>query len=39
LTQKFDKTPLGWAPVKAICDFVHNHISFGYEHARNSRTA
>ena len=25
--------------VQAICDFVHEHIAFGYEHARASRTA
>ena len=25
--------------VQAICDFVHNHITFGYEHARVSKTA
>jgi transglutaminase-like putative cysteine protease len=35
----FGKTPLGWARVQAICDFVHHHIAFGYEHARASRTA
>ena len=35
----FGQTPLGWARVQAICDFVHNHISFGYEHARETRTA
>ncbi len=35
----FGKTPLGWARVQAICDFVHQHIAFGYEHARASRTA
>ena len=35
----FGRTPLGWARVQAICDFVHNHISFGYEHARDTRTA
>jgi transglutaminase-like putative cysteine protease len=35
----FGKTPLGWGRVQAICDFVHRHISFGYEHARASRTA
>ena len=27
------------AASQAICDFVHDHITFGYEHARNSRTA
>jgi transglutaminase-like putative cysteine protease len=31
--------PPGWARVQAICDFVHNHIKFGYEHARATKTA
>ena len=35
----FGKTPPGWARVQAICDFVHNHIAFGYEHARATQTA
>ncbi len=35
----FDQSPLGWGRVQAICDFVHNHITFGYEHARATRTA
>ena len=35
----FEKTPPGWARVQAICDFVHAHITFGYEHARSTRTA
>ena len=35
----FGTTPLGWARVQAICDFVHNHITFGYEHARATKTA
>lgn len=29
----------GWARVQAICDFAHEHITFGYEHARVTRTA
>ncbi len=29
----------GWARVQAICDFAHQHITFGYEHARVTRTA
>lgn len=29
----------GWTRVQAICDFVHNHIVFGYEHARATMTA
>ena len=35
----FGQTPPNWHRVQAICDFVHNQISFGYEHARNTRTA
>ena len=35
----FKHTPLGWPRVQAICDFVHNHLAFGYEHARPTRTA
>ena len=35
----FGHTPLGWARVQAICDYVHNHIAFGYEHARVTKTA
>lgn len=29
----------GWARAQAICDFVHGHVRFGYEHARNTRSA
>ena len=29
----------GWGRVQAICDFVHQRIVFGYEHARVTRTA
>ena len=25
--------------MQAICDFVHHHIKFGYEHARATKTA
>jgi transglutaminase-like putative cysteine protease len=35
----FGHTEPGWARVEAICDFVHNHVSFGYEHASSMRTA
>ena len=35
----FGHAPLGWPRVQAICNFVHQHVSFGYEHARSSRTA
>jgi transglutaminase-like putative cysteine protease len=29
----------GWNRVQAVCDFVHERITFGYQHARNTRTA
>jgi transglutaminase-like putative cysteine protease len=29
----------GWHRVQAICDFVHNHLRFDYQLARNTRTA
>ena len=35
----FQNTPPGWGRVQAICDFVHRHIVFGYEHARSDLTA
>jgi transglutaminase-like putative cysteine protease len=35
----FEDAPTGWGRVQAICDFVHRHIVFGYEHARSTRTA
>ncbi|HTK99878.1 MAG TPA: transglutaminase family protein [Pseudomonadales bacterium] len=35
----FGSGPTGWARVQAICDYVHHHITFGYEHARMTRTA
>ena len=35
----FGTAPLGWARVQAVCDFVHRHIVFGYEHARPTKTA
>jgi transglutaminase-like putative cysteine protease len=35
----FGSGPTGWGRVQAICDFVHQHITFGYEHARVTRTA
>ncbi|WP_323767160.1 transglutaminase family protein [Antarctobacter sp.] len=36
---RFGQTPPGWARVQAVCDFVHGHIHFGYEHSRPTRTA
>ena len=35
----FGNGPTGWSRVQAICDYVHHHIKFGYEHARMTRTA
>jgi len=35
----FGQTPMGWARVQAICDFVHGHIKFDYMAARATRTA
>ncbi|MDH3715172.1 MAG: transglutaminase family protein [Gammaproteobacteria bacterium] len=35
----FGTTEPGWARVQAVSDFVHRHITFGYEHARVTRTA
>ncbi|MGP9812270.1 transglutaminase-like domain-containing protein [Rhodopseudomonas sp. NSM] len=35
----FETTTPGWPRVQAICDFVHNHIKFDYQHARATRTA
>jgi transglutaminase-like putative cysteine protease len=37
--QLVGQSPPGRARVQAICDFVHQHITFGYEHARPSKTA
>ncbi len=35
----FSASPPGWARVQAICDFAHQHVGFGYEHARPTKTA
>ena len=35
----FGSAPTGWGRVQAICDWVHDHIQFGYQHARRTRTA
>jgi len=37
--QLFGHTPPGWARVQAICDYVHGHVRFGYQHARATKTA
>ena len=35
----FGNTPPGWARVQAICDWVHNHVTFGYHFASPTKTA
>jgi transglutaminase-like putative cysteine protease len=35
----FGDTKPGWERVQTIVAFVHNHISFGYAHARATKTA
>jgi transglutaminase-like putative cysteine protease len=35
----FGAGPTGWGRVQAICDYVHHRITFGYQHARPTRTA
>ena len=37
--QLFGNAPTGWGRVQAICDYVHHHIVFGYQHARRTRTS
>jgi transglutaminase-like putative cysteine protease len=36
---QFGHLPQGWPMVEAIVQFVHDHIEFGYQHARATRTA
>ncbi|HQT64156.1 MAG: transglutaminase [Acidocella sp. 20-57-95] len=35
----FGHIPGGWPRVQAICDWVHNHITFNYAHTRPTKTA
>ncbi|MGO8791474.1 MAG: transglutaminase-like domain-containing protein [Terriglobia bacterium] len=37
--QLFEQVPRGWPLVQAICDYVHNRITFDYQSARSTRTA
>ncbi len=37
--QLFGSTAPGWPRVQAICDWVHNHITFGYHFADSSKSA
>jgi transglutaminase-like putative cysteine protease len=36
---QFGNVPKGWPLVQAICDYVHDRITFGYEHASPTKTA
>jgi transglutaminase-like putative cysteine protease len=36
---QFGGAPTGWARVQAIVEWTHNHIRFGYEYARPTKTA
>ena len=36
---KFGHVAKGWPLVQAICDYVHNRLAFGYEHASPTKTA
>ena len=35
----FGKSTPGWPRVQAVCNFVHQHLTFGYQFARATRTA
>jgi transglutaminase-like putative cysteine protease len=37
--QLFGTTQPGWSRVQAICDFVQQYLTFGYEHASPTKTA
>lgn len=37
--QRFGNGPTGYARVAAVCQFVHEHITFGYAFARSTKTA
>jgi len=36
---RFGNTPAGWARVQAICDYVHQRLTFGYQYASATKTA
>jgi transglutaminase-like putative cysteine protease len=35
----FGAEPPGWSRVQAVCDWIHTRVSFGYQHARPTKTA
>lgn len=36
---RFGNVPAGWSRVQAICDFVHEQVTFGYRFGRSTKTA
>ena len=36
---QFGNIPKGWRLVQTICDYVHDRIKFGYEHASPTKTS
>jgi transglutaminase-like putative cysteine protease len=36
---QFGNVAKGWPLVQAICDYVHGHMEFGYQHANPTKTA
>jgi transglutaminase-like putative cysteine protease len=36
---RFGNLPKGWPLVQAICDYIHDRTTFGYEHASPTKTA
>ncbi len=36
---RFANIPKGWPLVQAVCDYVHDRIRFGYQHASATKTA
>jgi transglutaminase-like putative cysteine protease len=37
--QLFGALPHGWGRVQSVCDWVHNHVTFGYQFANSTKTA
>jgi transglutaminase-like putative cysteine protease len=35
----FGSVPMGWPRVQAVCDWVHQNVTFGYQFARSTKTA
>ncbi len=37
--EHFGNAAPGWSKVQAICNWVHSHVAFNYQHARPTKTA